>query len=275
MASITVINHTDHMYRRTDKIEYIVLHYSASTRSSKGSAMQTVNTLDSRGFSSDYAVDDETIIQFADDPAKWRSTACQGWNINGTEAGKNSTNNNSVSIEMSSCLDKGAKWEANNPGFRFSQGVLDNTAYLCKMLIEKYKIEPQNIIRHFDIMGKACPGIIGWNLGKGSNSESEFRRFVDSLFDDTSFIPEDVDYDYSDYQDTPSYSGASNTSGSKSSNTVSQLAKAGSVGSENKQKNNGRKNEFEALRKKMNNDAPEMGRNIVETAELYDSNILK
>lgn len=272
MAVISVINNTKYMKRRTEKIQYIVLHYSASTKSSKGSAMQTVRTLDSRGYSSDYAVDDDTIIQFADDPTKWRSTACQSPSSSGTSAGKNATNNNSVSIEMSSVLGKGGKWEANDPNFRFSSQVLNNTAYLCKKLIQEYNIPKQNIVRHFDIVGKSCPGIIGWNKGKGSDNENEFLAFVESLYDNKSPQPEtNYEYDYSLYEDNQSKNKKTSTN---SVSRLSDVSRQKNI-SEILKQTNGRKKEFETLASEMANNVPELGRDILITSEFYDSNIIK
>lgn len=287
MPSITVINHTEHMFRRSKKIEYIILHYSASTKSGKGAAQRTVNTLDKRGYSSDYAVDDYEIIQFADDPAKWASTACQAWSSKGTEAGRNAKNNNSVSIEMSSHLDPGGAWEPNDPKFKFTDGVLQNTAYLCKVLIQKYNIPQQNIIRHFDIMGKSCPGIIGWNRAKGSSADDTFRNFVASLYNGAPLPSSAVSYEYSDYT-SPSgssggSSGGSGTPGISNApinipnvpNKVSRLSSATRQNDNVLKQSDGRKSEFETLRNTMVANTPEMGRDILMTSELYDSNILK
>jgi len=180
---ITIINHTENMYRRKSPIQYIILHYSASTTSGKNNSMVTVKTLDTRGFSSDFAVDDDNILQFAEDITKWRSTAVQAWSASGTPAGKGANNDNSISIEMSSTLEPGGKWVPNDPHFKFTSSVLSNTRYLCKLLVKEFNIPKEHIIRHYDIMGKACPGIIGWNLAKGSNNENKYREFVDSVFD--------------------------------------------------------------------------------------------
>lgn len=58
-------------------------------------------------------------------------------------------------------------------------------------------------------------------------------------------------------------------------NTVSRL---GSVSKRNEifaKQDANRKEEFESLRNKMSSEAPNMGREILMTAELYESNILK
>ena len=171
------------MFKRTSTIQYIILHYSASTTSGKNNAMNTLRTLNTRELSSDFAVDDNLIIQLADDITKWASTAVQRWSSSGTPAGKNANNNNSVSIEMSSTLANGGKWVPNDPHFYFTDEVLANTRYLCKLLVKEFNIPPERVIRHYDIMGKCCPGIIGWNLGKGSDNDNLYREFVASIFD--------------------------------------------------------------------------------------------
>ena len=284
MATIRVINHTDNMKRRTDKIQYIILHYSASTQSGKDAAMGTVRTLDSRGYSSDFAVDDNVIIQFAADPSEWQSTAIQSWSPKGTPAGKNAKNSNSVSIEMSSTLDKGGKWVANDPHFRFTQQVLENTAYLCKMLISKYNIPKQNIIRHFDIMGKCCPGVVGWNTGAGSPDDNEFRKFVDSLYSGGTYTAPEPNYDYTTYYaSAESSSSRGSVSSTRSeqinipgtSNNVKKLAEAKKEKAGMLKQGDTRKNEFESLASTMASNAPQMGRDILLTSELYGSNILK
>ena len=284
MVEINVINHTKYMLKRTQKIEYIILHYAASLKSSDGSAMSIKKALDNSGYSSDYIVDDCNIIQLADDVTKWRSKAVQGVNSperqKGTPAGKNAFNQNSISIEMASELDGEYKkdWVANSSKFKFSEQVLKNTADLCKYLIEKYNIPKDHIIRHYDVSGKACPGIIGWNLAHGSNSEKKYKDFVDSLYEDR--IPSEVaepDYFYANV-DTSKSNEQENDQDNlpRFSNSVLQLASVNRMNSKNVLKqSDSRKAKFEALRNELAEEAPEMGREILLTAELYDSNILK
>ena len=48
-------------------------------------------------------------------------------------------------------------------GWYFTGEALRNAAELCKILMEKYDISFENVVRHYDISGKMCPGVIGWN----------------------------------------------------------------------------------------------------------------
>ena len=42
--------------------------------------------------------------------------------------------------------------------------------------MEEYDIEPDHVIRHYDINGKLCPGIIGWN--EDTNDISKWQDFI-------------------------------------------------------------------------------------------------
>ena len=145
-------------------------------------------------------------------------------------------------------------------------------------LIEKYNIPKDHIIRHYDVSGKACPGIIGWNLAHGSNSEKKYKDFVDSLYEDR--IPSEVaepDYFYANVDTSKSNEqGNDQDNLPRFSNSVLQLASVNRMNSKNVLKqSDSRKAKFEALRNELAEEAPEMGREILLTAELYDSNILK
>ena len=49
--------------------------------------------------------------------------------------------------------------------------------------MKKYNIPLENVIRHYDISGKVCPGIIGWNneviynKGKQTNEKSKSNKW--------------------------------------------------------------------------------------------------
>ena len=39
--------------------------------------------------------------------------------------------------------------------------------------MELYGIDADHVIRHYDVNGKCCPGIIGWNKDTGDESKWE------------------------------------------------------------------------------------------------------
>lgn len=76
------------------------------------------------------------------------------------------TNENSISIEMCSTLAKGTTANyGNHIGWSISDKVLENTIKLSKILMKKYNIPLDRVVRHYDASRKYCPGLVGWNDG--------------------------------------------------------------------------------------------------------------
>ncbi len=134
--------------RNTRAIKYIVIHYTGNDGDraiSNCKYFQSPN----RGASAHYFIDEEMICQSVEDD-------CVAWSVGGrkypnclqTGGGKfygRCNNNNSISIEMCDCVDGvAAKTKAN---------VKELVAYL----MATYNISPDNVIRHFDVVGKSCP----------------------------------------------------------------------------------------------------------------------
>lgn len=59
------------------------------------------------------------------------------------------TNSNSISIEMCDCYKNGK--------VEITEKTLENAIELGKMLMKKYNIPIERVIRHYDVNGKACP----------------------------------------------------------------------------------------------------------------------
>ena len=80
----------------------------------------------------------------------------------------------------------------NHVGWKFTKEVIDNTVKLTKILMQKFNIPITNVIRHYDVSGKLCPGIIGWNnetiydlnshsYTKEKSTSSEWTKFKERL----------------------------------------------------------------------------------------------
>ena len=143
------------------KIKYLVIHFTAGSNSKKGAAKANRDVFLKRAASADFCVDDETIIQVNPDPTQYYC-----WAV-GDGKGKYGINNKDcISIEMCSSLDKGTTSKMpNHEGWHISDAVLNNTLWLARYLMNKYKIDIDHVIRHYDATRKACPGLIGWNDG--------------------------------------------------------------------------------------------------------------
>jgi len=47
--------------------------------------------------------------------------------------------------------------------------------------MQKYNIDANHVIRHYDVNGKPCPGIYGWNAETGN--ESKWKNFLSRIND--------------------------------------------------------------------------------------------
>lgn len=163
---------------RTPK--YIVIHYTAGASSAPGRALAERNTFISRSASADFVVDDATIVQINPDPTRYYC-----WAV-GDNSPHPITNSQCVSIEMCSNLRKGTSAaKPNHEGWTFTKATLDNAVALTKSLMKKYHVPLQNVVRHFDVSGKLCPGVIGWNSGRiyTTAGEATSQRSTSSEWD--------------------------------------------------------------------------------------------
>ena len=58
----------------------------------------------------------------------------------------------------------------NDGNWYFTEASLNNAIALAKYLMQQYGIPADRVIRHYDVNGKLCPGIIGWNADSGNES---------------------------------------------------------------------------------------------------------
>ncbi len=166
---------------------YLAIHYTAGSSSAAGRAKGTYNTFVSRAASADFVVDDKDIVQFNPDISNYYCWAVgdakNKYSSGGSLYGK-ATNQNTISIEICSTCNPATSVNigtANNPAWSFTDAVLDNAVWLAKVIMKKYNIPIDRVVRHYDISGKLCPGVIGWNnesiyengkmTGKKSNSD--------------------------------------------------------------------------------------------------------
>lgn len=180
IKKVSTVNTTDAKNR---KILYIVIHYTAGTDSSAGAATEVAEWFDHgpRKASADFIVDDENIIQYNPDPA---NRYC--WSVGGAHFGTHggclyevATNANTISVEICSTNSTGKMTEANDENWSYTEAVLERAVELVRYLMKEYDINIDHVIRHYDVNGKLCPGIIGWNAESGD--ESKWNAFKSSL----------------------------------------------------------------------------------------------
>lgn len=124
------------------KIEYIVIHYVGSTGTAKNNCLYFETQ--KRDASAHYFVGHSgDIWQCVEDKnIAWHCGAKKYKH-------KYCRNANSIGIEMC-CKKKGLTWY-------FEDATVKATVELTKMLMEKYNIPKEKVIRHYDVSGKVCP----------------------------------------------------------------------------------------------------------------------
>ncbi len=140
--------------------KYIVIHYTGALGSASNNAkyFKSIN----RNASAHYFVDECNIVQVVEDydiawhcgtSGKYKHIDCR--------------NGNSIGIEI--CCEEGI-----NGGYVMQKDAIKLAKQLTKMLADKYSIPKENILRHYDVTGKACP--VEW----AKDNCKEREEFVDS-----------------------------------------------------------------------------------------------
>lgn len=146
-------------------IKYLAIHFTAGSSSAAGRARSVKRVFEQRQASADFAVDDAEMVQFNPDLRNYYCWAVGDKKAAGSIA--DAFNRNTISIEICSTLQRGTSVEMpNHEGWSFTDAALVNAARLAKMLMAKFGIPIERVVRHYDISGKLCPGIVGWNNGR-------------------------------------------------------------------------------------------------------------
>ena len=184
--SINIVKKTSTInttYEKGRAIKYIVIHYTAGVTSKSGSAANVAGYFANTnvGASADFIVDDSNIVQYNPDI---KNRYC--WSVGGSNWGNKggklygvATNRNCINIEICSTNSTGRITNANDKYFSFTDAVVNNALELTKYLMQQYGIDADHVIRHYDVNGKTCPGIIGWNAESGS--EAKWNAFKAKL----------------------------------------------------------------------------------------------
>lgn len=171
-------------YLRNRPHTFLAIHYVASVQSTKGTALNVAawfkNPQNHNG-SADWIVDDELTVCYNDDPNRYcwavgddSRRYSKGGRLYGI-----AKNRNTVSIEICNGSRSGKVESANSASNYFTDAAVQNALNLAAYLMEKYNIPIENVVRHYDISGKFCPGVIGWNANSGS--DAEWRKFKERL----------------------------------------------------------------------------------------------
>lgn len=162
-------------YKANRQIKYIVVHYTAGISSKPGNAVGTATYFagSAREVSADYIVDDGTVVQYNPDIRNRYTWHCGGskYKTRGGSLYGKATNANTIGIEVCSINSTGKVQSANDKSWSFSTSSVDNLVKLVRQLMADYHIDADHVIRHYDVNGKPCPGIFGWNADTGSEAQ--------------------------------------------------------------------------------------------------------
>ena len=164
-------------------IDYIVIHYTAGVTSKTGSAINTADFFRTTltEVSADFTVDDGAVVQYNPDIRNRYTWHCGGnkYNTKGGLLYGICKNSNSIGIEICCNNSTGKMQDANDKSYSFSDAAVANAAELVRQLMAEYDIPAERVIRHYDVTGKPCPGIIGWNTESGS--EAKWQAFKQAI----------------------------------------------------------------------------------------------
>lgn len=183
----TSYNNTTTYYNRP--LDYIVIHYTAGSTSRTGTAYNTAVMFSNPSIyaSADFIVDDTTAVQFNPDIKNvycWHCGDAKNYNKGASYYGK-CQNYNSIGIEVCSTNPNYSATDRANTGkWSFTDAVVSKAVELTKYLMKTYDIPASRVIRHYDVTGKYCPGIIGWN--EDSGDVSKWNAFKARINDTTS-----------------------------------------------------------------------------------------
>lgn len=157
------------------KKTYIAIHYTAgvSSKSGKAADVAAYFAKSSTGASADFIVDDANIVQYNPDIDNRYCWAVGGskQNSKGGSLYGTAKNANCINIEICSTNSTGTVKDANDSTWSLSSAAVAKAVELAKYLMDLYGIDADHVIRHYDVNGKLCPGVVGWNTDSGSEAK--------------------------------------------------------------------------------------------------------
>ena len=164
---LTKINFTDK--NSTARIKYIVIHYFGGLATAENLAKYWARTY--AGASAHYAVGHggEIFQIVEDDDVAWH---CGAKSYKHAEC----RNTNSIGIEMAVKKKSTVTQNATDKDWYFTDETVAAATELTRMLMKKYNIPADRVIRHYDVTGKICPNPYVYNV-----FEATWQKFKAAL----------------------------------------------------------------------------------------------
>lgn len=177
-------NYYSNYTRSTSSIKWIVIHYTGNDGdTAKGNANYFANNVVKA--SAHYFVDDNTIYRSVpDNYTAWSVGGSKYNDCSSTGGGKyhgQCTNSNSISIELCDTVRNGK--------LDVTDATLRNAVDLTRSLMNKYNIDINHVICHFDVTGKRCPNFNNgaWILGE----RKDWKKFK-AMLEEDDMTPDEV-----------------------------------------------------------------------------------
>lgn len=136
----------------TRRIKYIVIHFFGSLGTALAVANYFANAY--RGASAHYNLDDGPIVyqSVEDEDVAWHC------GTTGTYFHPECRNSNSIGIEVRPYKVNAARADyAEDKDWYFTEQTIRNLIELVRYLMEKYNVDINHVVRHYDVTHKWCP----------------------------------------------------------------------------------------------------------------------
>ena len=129
---------------RTQPVRYIVLHYTAGNGDTAKNNCDYYHRVGGLQASAHYFVDEHGVMQSVREcDTAWHCGARAYWH-------PECRNGNSIGIEM--CSRKRA-----DGSYYIKPETVANAAALAREIMQRYGIDTEHVVRHYDVTGKRCP----------------------------------------------------------------------------------------------------------------------
>ena len=129
---------------RTQPVRYIVMHYTANNGDTAKNNCDYYHRVGGLQASAHYFVDEHGAMQSVrEGDTAWHCGARAYWH-------PECRNGNSIGIEM--CSRKRA-----DGSYYILPETVANAAALAKDIMQRYGIDTEHVLRHYDVTGKICP----------------------------------------------------------------------------------------------------------------------
>lgn len=170
-------NAMNHGGLRGVPVRHIVVHYTGTPGDTAENEGLYFSRNDTQKTSAHYFVDEHEVIRSV--PEEYVAYHCGGMFYYHDSC----RNSNSIGVEICTKGENGTYW--------FAPQALEQAKALILSLMQRYRVPPERVLRHYDVTGKLCPmpfvgkGQSAWETFKGGLTVYETLEAVPSWAQET------------------------------------------------------------------------------------------